>query len=706
MASHNPFTQLFTYYTFQLAALEPSASPDEPIKVSLREQCRTDELYECVSYDRSQDYGSTKIILDDREIEIPQPLEAALRALRKKDKARLLWADVILGRTLQELNAQAAVSKAVLQSAHGTVVWLGPGQQKTKQAFQKIMTLAIWWRQAALRTNFPDNMSLANRTQVVAIKTIMGSHDSAELERSDKPLWDAVIKVFCSGYFESVQSIPDMILSKEITIMSGEGSIDWSDFVAAYRGLITAMPELLGMQHPPELIDGFTRVMSIETAKQRFLNDPGLRLLPMIHTARDMKCTDIREYVFAMLQVVSPAPRTEDNPWPKGPLPAVDYNKTDREVFIEAARYIILERQDFLIWWTERPPNARRMANLPSWVPDWTLPLPDNVVKLTPENEFRKWSKSVMSKGISIEDNTLRVQAHVLGRIKSISPKFTESNCRRLLLTQWQAFPTTQGETIEDKIHRFWRTIVLNVGGRSETLRGQAAPPKELWISFQSVIAEERILELLNCKPEDLVNNPELAARARSNPQIASLGPTTGKSEAFEGLLRKNTIGRRFFTTNDGKTGMTAFEDLPEGGNDLDAKLNANASRFNDIADNDGFAGSDHMLSSFQEYVSARDPNAAMALADMATRRKKVRGAKVGDFVVALVGGFQPYLLRSVGGQQTDQDQLLSGPDAKYRFVGDCYLHGAMQAECFKVPGVFWGTAWNQDVTFVDVKIV
>lgn len=83
-----------------------------------------------------------------------------------------------------------------------------------------------------------------------------------------------------------------------------------------------------------------------------------------------------------------------------------------------------------------------------------------------------------------------------------------------------------------------------------------------------------------------------------------------------------------------------------------------------------------------------------------------------GDVVVALVGGFFPYILRSrlQVADSDDNDDIdaregssqLVVSDSAYKFVGDCCLHGSMNGEDFKA-----GTHYRTDVSkIVDISIV
>ncbi|KAF2666562.1 hypothetical protein BT63DRAFT_427013 [Microthyrium microscopicum] len=703
MQSQNPFASLFSHYNLSLAVLHPSSSPSDPIKVSLSNLHTTDLSYECISYDRSKTFESLKIFLNDEETEISGPLVQALQALRKPDESLLLWADVLLGRTIQEQNEQANLARATLQNAQQTVAYLGSGNDRTSEAFKIVKTLAQWWHQAAVRCDFPANFAQATAVHMSSIISYFRAQDATKLHFNDKELWSSVLAIFESPYFESVQTISDLVLSQDVLITSRSSSIPWIDFKVAFRALVVAMPQMLGEIPSESLQEAFQRVSGIDIAVRRYREDNGLELLPMIQTAKEAKSADPREYVFAMLPITRPSKRAQET-GRKVPKPVVDYSKTPQEVFTEAAKFIIEERQDLILWWAERPPNGRKMEGLPSWVPDWTAPLPLHTIKMNNEAKpsLRTWSDSVQpQKSLKVIENVLHLQAHKLDQVKTVSPMFTQENCRKLLLQEWQRLPNIPNQPLAEKVDKFWRTIVMNTGGETQALRQQKPPHKDMWLSFQSILAEERILELMNCKAEDITIDPALVERIKADPQCQLLGPQTGKSEAFEILLRKNSIGRRFFTTESGRSGMTAFEEVPraegEAGEADERMIGAM-----DGLPTDGLGGM--MMASFQQFLRQQDPQAASVLDSLTERKEKARGVKAGDVIVATVGGFHPYVLRHTNSEEAEGESNIGGME--FRFVGDCYLHGVMAAEPFLTRNMLGISSWKTSVTVEDIRIV
>ncbi|KAK4547324.1 hypothetical protein LTR36_000980 [Oleoguttula mirabilis] len=714
MAEENPFARLFDKpaSSVQLAVLQPGL-PEAPIHITLTNAEPGTTSYDCISYDRSQDHGNVEVNVDGLPLPVTKPLESALRSLRRTDQPRNLWADVLVGSNTEERSTQAAVMKTVLENAESTIAWLGPGDEQTVAAFDVLQTMANRWQQACLHSGFPERMAQATQQQMTGLFQHIMSKPTAELQPSNAALWKSLEAVFESSYFESVQTIPELMLAKKAIIVAGSSSMSWPDFIAAGRAGLIIMAQQLSKTVSERHKKVFELVGSLEIAARRRREGETLELLPMIQSSRDCSTSDPREIVFSMLPIVTPSARTAGSSTKQSP-PIVDYAKSTQDVFTEAAKYVIHERQDLLLWWTERPPRGRQIKGLPTWVPDWSSPLPKHTVKIMPtkENGMRVWWEHIhpKAKRISVDDsNALHVQAHALDRIISVSPIFTHENCRRLCLTEWQALRTLPGESNDAKVQKMFRTLVLNQAsfGFGETAGAAPPPHRDMWVSFQSVMAEERILELLGCTQEQLQTQPELLARAREIPDAVVLGPQTGRSAEFEALLRANAIGRRFFQTQSGRIGMTAVESLPEGaGAAAEAEQEPQVPSFEDAMAN---PMGQMMLSGFQDFLRQRDPQAAGMLSQALNGSlpgQAAPGVRRGDHIVALVGGFQPYVLRPAGEYDATQtaEQSLDSV-SRYTYVGDCYLHGVMDGEPFKTKGWF-ETSWTREVKLVDVTIV
>lgn len=698
--SENPFAQLFSMKSSgtiaTLARLAPGNHEDK-LEIELTISDPANASYDCISYDRSKEWETANITVDGKQMPIPLPLEHALRSFRHTDNPSILWADLLTGSSIQERSKQALVMKEVVQNARTVNCFLTEGTQRSPEVYSVLQTLANWWRQAAYEANFPAKTSMATHQNMEDMRGLLFSRNLDDIRLEDAQLWEEAHQVLASSYFMSTQAITDTILGKEVVLRSGNSTMSWDDFYRAMRAILFILP-VAEKEIPASLVESFQVVASLDVSVQRHKRGETLELMPMIQTARDGSTSaDPREFVFSMLPVVTPSARTKI----PQPLPVVDYNKTTEQVFLEAAKYIIHERQDLLLWWRECPPRSRKLRKLPSFVPDWSAPKPESHVIHSPENGLRKWWDSVPSpKRLYVDDDSqLHVQAHVLDTIASVTEVFTVDNYRRLINHAWKSGIRVPGESKEATFDKFWRAVVLDTDADfGENLRTNVKPGHDMWISFQSLLAEEMMLEILGCTMEELNNDPALQAKAKAD-DMADLAQIAGRSAPFEQLVLRNSIGRRLFWCRSGLVGMTAIEaPVPNPSDasaeesdqppvpDFDASMNNPLGRM--------------MMEGFMAHLTAQGHQAAPILAQALQGQlpgQVAPGARSGDFVVALVGGFQPYILRS------ELDDYALRAESKYSFVGECHLQGAMDGECMKNTGWFGG--WKK-VPLVDILIV
>ncbi|KAI0121956.1 hypothetical protein F4814DRAFT_445907 [Daldinia grandis] len=738
MATDNPFVELLDPRdtTAQLAVIQPAVDWDAPIKLTLTEAVLKDTSYECISYDRSgvtamptrrnapppppADKTMT-VSIDGEHRDIPHRLESALRIFRRKERQRTIWADVLVSRTAEERSAQVDVQRFILGNAERTLCWLGPDNgESTTKAFGTLHEMARRFWEACQQVGIGPDMRLSQATvqQMTGIRDRLFDCPYNDLDSFNFRHWDNIYDIFGSKYWRSVQSIAEIVLAKAPIIVCGRSNILWDTYIAATR----AMPyfQLKFFQVPllPHVLKGFQISNEIEIAVRKKRLGEAIELLPMIQTARGCDPKDPRESIFSMLPIATPSGRTRYHGAGAQPLPTIDHSKTAQQLFTEVARYSILERQDFMLWYSERPPCTKRLKGLPSWVPDFSAPPPQcrSNVFFNPNTGMRVWWEAVPRRfrkpiTISAEDNAVHLQVRPLDRIVHVSPVvFNGGNFRRLCFTEFNNLPseTSNNETLSQRTERFWRTILLDASDKiGATMRDLLSLPSSLGVHFDSLIAEESILDALDCTMVDL-QTPENATRIQNSPELLALVPRCGNAKPFEDLLLSNTCGRRFFRTAGGRFGMTAIEDVVAADNSLvgkEPKSEEESTRadfgqlMNDPLQN-------LLMQGFQQFMNERSPESAPILArairgEMPGQTPEQRtdsGAREGDIIVAAIGGFFPYILRpkAQGPDEAGGEGNSSGAAAEadeepstYEFVGDCYFHGSMDGEDFDAVGNF-----------------
>ncbi|KAI0014702.1 hypothetical protein F4780DRAFT_187687 [Xylariomycetidae sp. FL0641] len=745
MSEENPFARLVGQKQparATLAVLEPSPDRDAPVKLQLTNADLEETSYECISYDSFTDTGRATIWVGGDEREISQSLESALRTFRRKERSRTVWADLLVGNTAEERNRQAAAMKHILENANTTLCWLGPDNESTASAFGVIHDMANRWSRACLLADVPPDLGTGRMTsqQLGAVVAKVADCPFSDLDSFNFPLWKVIYSIFRAPYFQSLQCVPAIVLARKAIVVCGRSNIQWPSYIAASKALPVFQEKFFSVPLVPDVAKGIMGAQETEIAVRRRLEGHPNELFSLVYMARacgSNASKDPREYVFAMIPAATPSHRIREHGRGGQPLPTVDYSKTARDVFTEAARYTFLERQDLLLWFNERVPCARRLGDLPSWAPDFSATPPRMIARPNTRSGMEAWWRTLpCAKPIRItDDNAMHVQAYPLDRVAHVSPIFDSGNLAALCYDEFAKLPDPTTETYEQRDERFWRTLVRNTGGQQGFAGGRAAPPAELLDSFRSLMAQERICRILDCTPGQLMSSPELQARMRENTECLALKPYTGRAEAYEQQLRDATLGRRFFRTEGGRFGLTAIEDVVAADNSLleEEKAGEEAS----AAPNPGRLLQDPVLrmmmqGSFQSFLQERDPRMAQLLEQSMRghlpppappppqQQQQDSGPKggvaKGDVVVALVGGFFPYMLRPCMGADDGEegtsssrpsDAALATSDSAYRFVGDCYLHGAMEGEDFRFQGPDGKLAWAADMTqIVDITLV
>lgn len=123
--ANNPFSTLLNPpdTSAQLAILLPAADNDAPIRLTLTQAILRQTSYGVISYDRTDaDDDKVPVSVDGEDRPVPRALESALRALRRREQPRTLWADLLLLG-----HEDTARLRHILSGAEETLCWLGPG---------------------------------------------------------------------------------------------------------------------------------------------------------------------------------------------------------------------------------------------------------------------------------------------------------------------------------------------------------------------------------------------------------------------------------------------------------------------------------------------------------------------------------------------------------------------------------------------------
>ncbi|CAG9988027.1 unnamed protein product [Clonostachys byssicola] len=191
--------------------------------------------YEPISYCWGSQKNQQVIVLDGLPFSIGRNLYAALKRLRYKDSARVLWCDVLCidQSNTAEKSVQIPLMRQIFQKGSRTLIWLGEHDRRTKRIFQMFETLERcymedaearipsyqWRRINHNRLNIPRwPRPLVPIAEFIT--DILGQNDIANFKKMD--------------WMHRVWVIQEAAVSKEITVICGKYSTNWETIVRAH----------------------------------------------------------------------------------------------------------------------------------------------------------------------------------------------------------------------------------------------------------------------------------------------------------------------------------------------------------------------------------------------------------------------------------------------------------------------------------------
>ncbi len=332
-------------------------------------------IYEALSYTWGDASPAFKIQIDGKDLPVAHNLFFAMQHLRHENDPRSLWIDAICinQRDPRERSEQVVHMLQIYKNASRVVVSLGEESKESHIAMKSMLYMD-------------------NKTQREEIS--MRSHDTVCYEKL-KELYEAQCRLFESPWFRRSWIRQEIMAAKDVTVLCGRDAIGWYAMkrsAARLRRLYNKMTK----ENVLDLIefhdDKSTAIACLR--KGWIYGQPITNLLGCIHSvwyyhsggfldllmaSREYDATDAKDKVYSVLGLARvPMTTIAQTPSPESTtLPfTVDYSKSVSEVYQDVVKYFINRDRnlDILsILLTHR--NAASDAELPSWVPDWRVPV-------------------------------------------------------------------------------------------------------------------------------------------------------------------------------------------------------------------------------------------------------------------------------------------------------------------------------------------
>jgi hypothetical protein len=349
--------------SIRIVKIDPGDEQTESVQLSIfQARLRDRPKYEALSYEWGNDMCDNLVVCDGQELQVKTNLAAALKHVRLSDESRCMWIDAICidQENIPERNQQVSMMRDIYAQADGVLIWIGEESPYVKDAFKMIPELARNWqiREVARLRAGDIRPSLRLRPSIAEEPSLMLQNEL---------LWKSFYKLFASTYFERTWIVQEIVVSTRATVVCGKQQVEWKLFHWA-ASFINATTSLLHNAPEP---DTLTKVSGIDQIRSMYKQREGFPLPFYLMFVQNLKCTNPRDKVFGILGLR----RNVNEQLPDlAKLLQVDYNKSEQQVYQDAARYIIESQQSLYICFGQ-PLASKSVQNLPSWVPDWSVRL-------------------------------------------------------------------------------------------------------------------------------------------------------------------------------------------------------------------------------------------------------------------------------------------------------------------------------------------
>lgn len=599
-----------------------------------------------------------------------------------------IWADAICinQEDMAEKGTQVTVMDRIYSSALYVVAWLGPQDSYSNAGLNTLGTLCKHAKQFQDSTIEP--FSSKNKE----------SYTDAGIPVLSAEDWKALVGVFQRQWFRRAWIVQEAVLNEALLVYLGNQCIEWRQ-LGQVAEAIRYQEAKLGTKGSSQFVPSGDVDVSVmwnmaEVAKWRqsraAMHDGGERerqgreLFTMRHVVYNFwtfLATDPRDKVFAhygLLNSFSPDRRV------------TDYGLTIPQVFTKATRELIESEGSLRTLACCVYVNKRR-KDLPSWVPDYSLPGFNAVPDKYKADKGLQYRSPPPAKDPA--DLSLCVQGVFIGRISQVGGRKGTNDAEKLMFDQsWLTLPLSlcgKGG-YGDKMYIssiLWTTLCMGMSSgslfHSEKYGDEA--PDEQGVQFRYFLiflilaeADSMIRVKLGLEPRTTKHDINFS-HLDYDPMAEDMEPILAQLDAFaehDGAEACWTPSRaevlKFW--NDFRCGLMRCTEVDSDSGPTDFYLPAGVTMDNSRPFGNGYAlPTSRLLRRCQGFMSAyQSMYGGRQLMTINGDRYLGLGslsARPEDQVWILPGLNAPVILRP------------SGPGASFQFLGACYLHGMMDGD-------------------------
>jgi hypothetical protein len=341
-----------------------SVNEDDPIACKIISVSLSDApQYIALSYAWGDSALACPLVLNGRVFYATASLDAALRQIRKMQSQstafqdQLFWIDAISINQNDEIEKSWQVQRmnAIFTAARYALVWLGPSIDDSDKAMEILEHVGL---QVASGSDPLDNATLST------------FHLLSKMYNEFSP---SVRKLLMRSWWRRIWVVQEFASARDVVFLCGDVQLSWRLCLGALEALEKFQRALaekgwrgnIGGQDYQQLmseINGMSGILRLFRIRQVLeQNQRRLSLWELLTLKRfGMLSSDNRDFIYALTGIAEDAGAKHLYP---------DYTKQAAKVYTEVAKSFLAEGRLRTLWLCSHP---RRLAGLPSWVPDWS----------------------------------------------------------------------------------------------------------------------------------------------------------------------------------------------------------------------------------------------------------------------------------------------------------------------------------------------
>ncbi|KAI9767094.1 MAG: hypothetical protein M1840_005883 [Geoglossum simile] len=483
--------------------LEILSGPEEPIQCTLKVVDLGDSpLYDCLSYTwgdplyhelsapqnirRTSGERNRPISCDGLTVYGTENLREALLQLGRsgavaattRQRERLIWIDALCidQGNLDERSSQVALMNRIYSAAQTVMVWLGVADEHTGGAMD------VMGRLASIP---PANLAV----EIPADLDDPGVYHALGIPYVEPQQWLDFAAFLQRSWFGRVWVIQETFVARNIVVLCGPNVLRWADISASSHALReTLLGELLTSLvvltvNPSWTSSAYagntlTNPFIFENMRQKATS---LNLEKLLVQGRYFNATDDRDHVFALLGMRDQS-LVQKSPYHIRP----EYHVDVQQVYTKVSWATMCEMADLNILSLVEDASFRRLQNLPSWVPDYSIAPQTYPLAGSPRAAAGKerWNASDgLSWGVPVQTD-LRllpvegIQFDTIVEFAATATEITDQHQIGALLDLLTHFPQPHYPNGDPPTEAFWKTLIKDtfLGGPADEPARRAFP--------------------------------------------------------------------------------------------------------------------------------------------------------------------------------------------------------------------------------------